>query len=119
MKKTDEIRNKFMASVKSALVASGEVNEDEVLLVNSNAYAIPFVTDEGDEGYVKIVFSIPTGSREDKEGYDGYAEAQDYARKCAEKAEKAKKAAEQKAKNIKADAERRAKLKAEKEKEGK
>lgn len=114
MKKTDKVRNAFMEKVKTLFEGEGE----QVLQVKSNTYSIPFVTEDGDEGYVNICFSIPTGSREDKEGYDGYAIAEDYKFKCAEKAEKAKKAAEQKAKNIKADTERRAREKAAKEQKG-
>ena len=113
-KKTDKIRNAFMAKVKALFESEGE----EVLQVKSNTFSIPWTTDEGDEGYVNICFSIPTGARDDKEGYKGHDIAQNYAFECEQKAEKAKKAAEQKAKNIKADTERRAREKAAKEAKG-
>ena len=68
----DVIRCKYMEMVKDVLINKDE----EVLLVKSNTFSIPWV--EGDEeGYINVTFSIPKGSR-DGEGYDGYAEAENY-----------------------------------------
>ena len=49
-----------------------------------------------------MTVKVPTGSR-DGEAYDGYAMAEEYRLKVAEKAEKARKAAEAKAKKIAKD----------------
>ncbi len=104
----DEIKNEFMETVKTILEQRG----DEVLLVKSGTYSIPWVLGE-DEGYINITFSIPTGAR-GGEGYDGYSEAENYAFECAEKERKAnERKAKAEAKKVR-DAELRAKKKAEK-----
>lgn len=77
---------------------------DETLQTASNEFAVPVVDHEGGEHYVVITVKIPTGSR-DGDVYDGYAVAEDYAMKCAERKakaeEKARKDAERKAKKDK------------------
>lgn len=88
-KVTDSVKVAFMEQVKEFLEANGE----EVLLVKSGTFSIPFVSGE-EEGYVNITFSIPKGERGGN-GYDGHSEAENYA---FEVAEKAAKAAERKAK---------------------
>lgn len=104
----DEIKSEFMEVVKAFLVERGE----EVLLVKSGTFSIPWASDE-DEGYINITFSIPTGTR-GGEGYDGYSEAKNYAFECAEKERKAEeRKAKAEAKKLR-DAELRAKKKAEK-----
>ena len=111
--KTDEIRNKFMKQFNDEF--QGRLDYD-VLQTASNEYSIPWVDDEGNEGYITIVFRIPKGSR-DGEPYDGYAVAEDYRRKVAEKAEKEKARAEAKAKKIEKDKALREKKSKEKETE--
>lgn len=94
---TDVIRSLYMDSVKSMLENDGE----EVLLVKSGTFSIPWVRDE-EEGYINITFSIPKGSR-DGDGYNGHEEAMNYAFECAEKEAKAKAKAEEKAKKMAKD----------------
>lgn len=114
----DELRARFMESVKAYLDSQGE----EILVTNSNEYAIPCVDSEGNDEFIVLTFKVPKGSR-DGDAYDGYSVAEDYAMKCKEKAEKAKLAAEKKAKKIERDKkmrEQKAQAKAEREaKEGK
>lgn len=110
----DKIRADYMARVRDALTQNG----DEILVTGSNEFAIPCVNAEGDDEFIVITFKVPTGSR-DGDPYDGYAVAQEYSMKLAEKAEKAKEAAAKKAKKIEADRkmrEAKAKAKAEREK---
>lgn len=112
---TDNLRAKYVEIVKNLLDGMGE----EVLLTASNTLALPTVDEEQNDRFIQIVVKVPTGSREDKEPYDGYAEAESYKLKLEEKAEKAKVAAAKKAKKIAEDkAKREAKAKAKAEKEG-
>ena len=104
----DTIKSEFMETVKAILEANGE----EVLLVKSGTYSIPWVKDD-DEGFINITFSIPKGER-GGDGYDGYAEAENYKFDVAEKKRKAEeRKAKAEAKKLR-DAELRAKKKAEK-----
>lgn len=98
--KNDEIRNKYMTKFRNAF------SDEEILQTNSNELCLPWVDDEGKEGYITITFRIPKGSR-DGEAYDGYAIAQDYAFKVSEKERLAKEKAELKAKKIAADRKKR------------
>ena len=111
----EELRARFMNSIKVFLESQGE----EVLLTNSNEYAVPCVDSEGNDEFAVIIIKIPTGSR-DGEAYDGYGEAESYAMKVKEKTAKAKEKAEAKAKKIERDkAQREAKAKAKAEHEAK
>ena len=92
----EEVKMEFLSSI----IDFFESNEEEVIRIKSNEIAIPVVDKEGNEDFVKIVVSIPTGSNKGTEPYDGYAMAEEYEMKLKEKAEKAKKAAEAKAKKI-------------------
>lgn len=98
----EAVRAKYMGEVGAFLLSRNE----EVLQVGSNEFAIPVVRSDGEEDYVVLTFKIPTGSR-DGDGYDGYAMAQDYQFKLAEKAKKAEAAAEAKAKKMARDAKAR------------
>ena len=95
----DELRALYMERVQSMLSA-----DDEVLVAGSNELAIPAVDSEGNEKWVVLTVKIPTGSR-DGDAYDGYAMAEDYqlklANKAAKAAEKERKAAADKAKRAK------------------
>ena len=81
-----------------------EEHSEEVLRTASNEIAIPVVDQENNDRYIVITVKVPTGSR-DGDAYDGYAVAEDYAMKCAERKakaeEKARKDAERKAKKDK------------------
>lgn len=83
---------------------------EDVLRIKSNAFAFPVVDSEGNEDFITITVSVPTGSRDDGEPWDGYAEAEAFAMKEKEKAEKA----EQKRK----EAEKKKKKAAEKKENG-
>lgn len=109
----DTLRANYISLVSKFLTDNGE----EVLTTNSNEIAIPCVDSEGNEEFLVLTFKIPTGSR-DGDAYDGYAVANDYKIKSAEKAAKAQVAAEKKAAKIakdKAAREAKAKAKAEHE----
>lgn len=97
----DLIPNHFLNLVADFLDKHGE----EVLHVKSNGIAIPAVGCEGNEDFLVITFSVPTGANKGMEPYDGYAEAEDYEMKLKAKAEKAKANAEKKAKKMARDAE--------------
>ena len=94
-KLNDEIREKYISTVKDFLEKSGE----EVLVTGSNEIALPCVDTEGNEKFIVLTFKVPTGTR-DGEPYNGYNEASDYAAHLEAKAEKAKAAAEKKARKI-------------------
>ena len=75
--------------------------EDEVLVVGANELAVPVVDEDGNEKWIVVTVKVPTGSR-DGDAYDGYAMAEDYrmrqADKAAKQAERERKTAERKAK---------------------
>ena len=98
----DTLRARYMDIVRNALVS----NEDDVLVVGSNEFAIPCVDAEGNDEFVVITVKVPTGSR-DGDAYDGYAMEEEYRLKCAAKAKRDEERAAAKAKKIAADEERR------------
>ena len=104
------IREKYIGMVKEFLEGAGE----EVLIPGSNKLSLPCVDDAGNEKFIVLTFTVPTGSR-DGEAYNGYEEAADYAAHVKAKEEKAKASAEKKARKIEADKkarEEKARLKA-------
>ena len=101
----EEIKVRFLEGVSEHLTNVGE----EVLRVGSNEIALPVVDEDGNEKWLVLVFKVPTGSR-DGDAYDGYAMAEEYQMKLADRAAKA----EAKAKKAEKDkAKRAAKSKAE------
>ena len=100
----DALRNEWVAKMIEMLKAADE----DVVLAGSNEIAIPCVDAEGEDSWVTITIKVPTGSR-DGDPYDGYAMAQEYEMKLADKAAKAAKAAEEKARKIARDEAMRAK----------
>lgn len=74
-------------------------------LTSGNTFMYPFVMN-GEEFYAEIKLSIPTGSREDGKGYDGYEAATNYEIIQKENALKAKKRADEK-KRVAEEKERR------------
>ena len=99
----EALKNDYIKTIIEALAATGE----DVGMVGSNEFNLPVVDAEGNEDFIVVKVSIPTGSR-DGEAYDGYGARQDYTIKCADKEAKAKKAAEAKAKKIARDEKLRA-----------
>ena len=94
----EAVRAEYMDKVMCFL----ESNQEEVLQVGSNEFAIPVVRSDGEEDYVVRACKMPTGAR-GGDGYDGYAMAADYTFKVEEKRKKAEAAAEAKAKKIERD----------------
>lgn len=92
------LKAKYLEQVATAFAS------EDVLRIKSNAIAFPVVDDEGNEDFITITVSVPTGSRDDGEPWDGYAEAEAYQMKEKEKAEKAvqkmKEAAKKKKKKV-------------------
>ena len=92
----DELRAMYLERVHACLS-----QEDEVLVVGANELAIPVVDADGCEKWIVLAVKVPTGSR-DGDAYDGYAMAEDYrmrqADKAAKAAERARKTAERQAK---------------------
>ena len=68
-----------------------------------------YFTEKGGEWFARVKVEIPTGSRDDKEPFDGYALAEDYRVTNEEKEKKARENAEKKQKKIKRDEEYRRK----------
>lgn len=106
-------RTQLRAEVKEVYV--GKIwdllkDEEELLRVGSNEIAFPVVDSEGNEDFIVLKITIPTGANKGTEPYDGYSMAESYAIRIKEKAE-------EKAKNEKAKAEKIAKDKARREKE--
>ena len=92
----DELRAQYLERVLACLS-----QEDEVLMVGANELAVPVVDADGCEKWIVLAVKVPTGSR-DGDAYDGYAMAEDYrmrqADKAAKAAERARKTAERQAK---------------------
>ena len=107
----EEVKMEFLSSI----IDFFESEEEEVIRIKSNEIAIPVVDKEGNEDFVKIVVSIPTGSNKGTEPFDAYSLAEEYQLKLKDKELKAKENAEKKQKKIEQDAKRRAKLKEMKE----
>lgn len=106
----EKLRNKYLEAIKGFFAENGE----DICVTASNEIAIPTIDASGNDSWVVVKISVPTGSR-DGEQYDGYAVAEDYKMKQDAKAEKAKAAAEAKEKKKARDAEARAKKKAARE----
>ena len=91
------LKVEYLEQVRAMLAEDGE----DIQRVGSNEIAFPIVDAAGNEKWMVVKFTIPTGSR-DGDAYDGYAMAEDYQMKLREKAEKKKererKTAEHKAK---------------------
>ena len=101
----EQVKSLYLTKVRDGLENDGE----EVLLVGSNKLAIPVVDAEGNEDFITITISIPTGSRDDNEPYDGYGQAERYKLKLEENQRKAEEKAKKKAEKIKRDEEYRRK----------
>ena len=98
----EEIKQKYFDKLTNFLSANGE----DVLQIKSNEFCFPICDEEGNEEYIKIVVSIPTGKRNpDKtvEPFDGYMEAEGYRIEQKAKKEKAEAVAKKKAEKIRKD----------------
>lgn len=101
MKRID-LRNAEKEKYLTMIADFFKVKEEDVLRVGSNEIAFPIVDGEGNEDFIVIKVSIPTGSR-DGEPYDAYLVSQDYALKCTQKAEKKAEAERKKQAKIERD----------------
>lgn len=82
--------------------------QEDVGITGTNEFNFPVVDSEGNEDFVVVKVTIPTGSR-DGEPYDGYGARNDWDIHLKEKAEKAVKDAADRAKKIERDTKARAK----------
>lgn len=111
-KSNDVVKLAMLDKIREFLEAEGE----DVCRVKAGEIALPFVNGNGEEGWLKITFVVPSGSR-DGEPYDGYGEAESYKLLIKTKAENAAKAKAAKAKKIEKDKKYREKLAAQKRSE--
>ncbi len=97
-----EARDSFMKEVMELIQTH---KGDPTLPYKGNAFSVPRVLENGDEIYVQVTISIPTGTRDGKQ-FDGYKENENYIFEQEQKrieaeeraADKAKQTAERKAK---------------------
>lgn len=112
----DNLRNGWVERFAAFLKAEGE----DVQLTASNTLMFPTLDEDGNDKFVTLTVKVPKGSR-DGDAYDGYAEAEDYAKHLKEQAEKKAEAEAKKSAKIardKAAREAKAKAKAEREAKG-
>jgi len=77
----DEYRAQFVSKLKDML-------GDDADYVASNELNLPIVLPNGDEAWITVKCSIPSGDRATGE-YDGYEARKNYVQECADKAIKA------------------------------
>jgi hypothetical protein len=110
----EKLKLNILEKVSTFLENDGE----EVLRTKSNIIALPAVDEEGNDTYVTITFSVPTGTRQG-DAYNGHEEAINYAHDVNEKAKKKAAKAEEDAKKAAKDkAKREAAAKAREKAEG-
>lgn len=97
-----ETRDSFMKELMNLLQ---EQKGDDTLPYKGNAFSVPRTLENGDEIYVQVTVSIPTGTRDGKQ-FDGYEEHENY---MLEQEEKRIAAEEREAEKQKRNAEKRAK----------
>ena len=101
MAKTQKSLNDALRAMYLERVHTCLSQEDEVLVVGANELAVPVVDADGNEKWIVLTVKVPSGSR-DGDAYDGYAMAEDYrmrqADKAAKAAERERKTAERQAK---------------------
>ena len=102
---TDRAREKYISMISDFLSDNGEV----ILRVGKNAISFPIVLEDGEERFIKLVVSVPRGSRLEGDEYNAFSEAEDYKLHCKENEEKRAAAEKQR----KEDAARRAAKQAE------
>lgn len=80
-KANDKFRQEVLSRYMDTLIHDGE----DVLQIATNKICFPFVNENGNDEWLTITFSVPTGSRSN-EPFDGYEQADEFQ----EKQEKAK-----------------------------
>lgn len=79
----EETRQEYFGLIFNFLKDNGlEGDGEEVLLIGSNQLCFPIVDKAGNELFIKVVVSIPNGSKDPETGaiipFDGYEEALGY-----------------------------------------
>lgn len=106
-KMRDNFRNAYIEKLMALITESGE----DVVQIASNGIAFPIVLEDGvSEDFIKIVVSVPTGSKD--EPFDAYSLAEEYQMKLISDAEKKEAKAKAKAEKIERDKRLREKKKA-------
>ena len=95
------LRELFLNKIKMYMIDDEDV--DEVLQVKSNEIAIPVIGCNDNEDFIVITVKVPTGADKGATPYDGFAIAEDYTMKLAEKERKAREREEKKKKKIARD----------------
>lgn len=92
------LREEYLTSIIAHFI-----NTETVLRTKSNEIAIPVIGCNDNEDFIVITVKVPTGADKGATPYDGYAIAEDYEMKLAEKERKAKEREKKKAKKIEKD----------------
>lgn len=93
------LRAKYTALAQDFFDSLGE----DVRVTASNELSLPVVDEEGNEKWVVVTIKVPTGARDDDEGYDGYTKAQMYAEHVADQSAKRAEAERKKQAKIERD----------------
>lgn len=99
----NEIRKNLVDELTTYFTNKGE----DVGIIASNTINFPFVSKEGEEGWIELVVKIPKGTKDEE--YDGYGRREQYQIDAKEKAEKKAIAEEKKKKKIEKDKAKREK----------
>lgn len=93
------LRTKVTEEIFKACKDMGE----DVMMTKANQFCFPCLDENGGEWFARVTVEIPTGSRDDKEPFDGYAMAESYQIKVKEDKVKAEQKAKAKAEKIARD----------------
>lgn len=110
-KENEKRRDFFIKDLMEFIESQG----NEAIRIKNNEVAFPIVYENGDEAFMKIAVSIPSGSR-DGDIFDAYSLAEEYKINEKKKKEIAKKKAQEKQKKIARDEKQREQNKLIKEK---
>ena len=91
----EKMRNFFIKDLMEFIESQG----NEAIRIKNNEVAFPIVYKNGDEAFIKIAVSIPSGSR-DGDIFDAYSLAEEYEINEKKKKEIAERKAEEKQKKI-------------------
>ena len=98
----EKMRNSFIKELMDFIESQG----NEAIRIKNNEVAFPIVYENGDEAFMKIAVSIPSGSR-DGDIFDAYSLAEEYVINEKKKKEIAERKAEEKQKKIARDEKQR------------
>lgn len=86
-----QLRNEIKDNYIQKLIQVLETDGEEVLRIKKHELAIPVIDSQGNEEFVRIVISVPTGSNKGTEPFDGYALEEEYFLNLKKKEEQQKK----------------------------